>query len=438
MLPDALPAGIPSGTLDTPLGPARWVHLSGGPSTLPDPLTPMIGRDGRLVWFDPGWTGSPRLWTSDDTLSIRSEHPLPTTERGAWLGLEGDTYWLTTDAPPALWRSDDLEAWDPIDLAGLPPPPTGPAWDASLGVPVTSRGVSLVPITYTARDPGALVGFPGRSVSLKETGPGLYDVVGYHMARGNGPDRRVATTIGTVGVAGTPTGIRFTGPDGGTIAEVGGVGLDFVDDWIAHGLVQNQLGIIAGSALTALVEPQLPITGPHGEPPTLFPVEDGFLAFPIGTDGTVRAWRSADGRSWIAGDLLLDADGRPLHADWVGADWTGGAHELTITPSDGSSETWRSTDGVTWTTEPVPDPEAGSVFRFPSGSLRLSYDGSWSASIDGRTWVEVPALREVVTKWEPANGGSAGGGVIGDAVFFSVEEDEGDRQRDLWIVEIGS
>ena len=40
-LPAELPADVPSGRLDSPLGPARWVHLQGGPDDLPRSMHPL-------------------------------------------------------------------------------------------------------------------------------------------------------------------------------------------------------------------------------------------------------------------------------------------------------------------------------------------------------------------------------------------------------------
>ena len=104
----------------------------------------------------------------------------------------------------------------------------------------------------------------------------------------------------------------------------------------------------------------------------------------------------------------------------------------------GESDQWRSSDGETWTLgDPWPPStgEEGLVFPAPNGSLRLADDGSWAASRDGTTWVDVPELREVVTKWMPEGAGGNAGSLIGDALFFSVYEDGGSRQRDLWIIE---
>jgi hypothetical protein len=188
--------------------------------------------------------------------------------------------------------------------------------------------------------------------------------------------------------------------------------------------------------------PGEPTLDPSGEGLTIFPVDTGFLGFQIDADHTVRAWRSADGRTWIEGDRLRGSDGTPWRTDWVDAQWLGGTHEITISPmgdsdADAPSRPWRSDDGVTWTRGPLPTTgEDGLVFPLSRGSLRLADDGSWWASADGRSWDPAPDLDQAITKWMPDGAGSAGGGTLGDAMFFAVEEGEGSLQRDLWIVEL--
>ena len=452
MLPDRLPADLPGGTIDTPLGKARWVHLTGDPTSLPDPLQPTIGPSG-LVWFDYGGdrycpssgSASPcvtstaaRLWTSDDAVSARTEHALPIAAGAAGFEFEGDTYWLTTTDPVTLWRSSDLTTWHQVDASALVSPgPKELTWSVELGTPVSSRGVSLLPVTYHAEDLGRLVGFPGRSVFLEAAGPGRYTVKEYHPRR-DGGDK----VVGTVTVETTPTGIRFSDEAGGTIAELSGVGPAFVEAWASRGSIdEQQLAIVDGSTLTAVADPGMPLTDPSGYGPILFPVDDGFQAFQVDTDSTVRTWRSGDGRSWQEGDRLLAPDGQPMKAQQVNPDWLWGQHDITVTPladpaAPGPPHDWRSADGLSWTAVPAaPDGEDGMVFRLPVGSLRIVEGGTWSASLDGSTWADAPGLRQVVNKWEPDNAGSAGGSVVGDALFFSVDEMEGSRQRDLWIIE---
>ena len=52
-LPHDIPEDVASGTLDTPLGPARWVHLQGGAADLPSLIRP-VPVPGGYVSLDVG------------------------------------------------------------------------------------------------------------------------------------------------------------------------------------------------------------------------------------------------------------------------------------------------------------------------------------------------------------------------------------------------
>lgn len=455
MLPEVIPADVEHGSVSTPLGRARWVHLVGDPASLPDPLQPMAGRSG-LVWFDWGGTrfvpceGStggrqcevataPRLWTSDDALSTRVEHQLPADVESAGLWQEGDTFWLTTTGPTTLWRSTDLDDWEGFDTSALESPgPSSLAWDMTLGIPATSGGVTVVPVAYAAQDLGRLVGLPGTAVHIESAGPGRYKVSEHHL-RSEGGDR----DAGFVSVTQTPTGIRFWHEDGSAIAEVEGAGLEMVERWAELGsILEYQLGVLDGTTIEPVAMPGHPALDPSGQGLTIFPVEAGFLGLQIDADHTVRTWRSTDGRTWVEGDRLHGPDGTPWRTEWVGADWLAGRHEISISPMDESDgdtlpRPWTTADGDAWTRGPQPSTgEDGLVFPLSRGSLRLADDGSWWASADGASWDPVAGLDEAMTKSTPDGAGSAGGSTVGDAMFFAVEESEGSQQRDLWIVEL--
>ena len=96
-LPAEIPEGIESGTLETPLGPARWVHLSGDERAMPPQLSGLISTpDGYAVpewgdrWFD---DGDAQLWRSSDLIDWTSE-PLGIEARFGELSRAADTYWL--------------------------------------------------------------------------------------------------------------------------------------------------------------------------------------------------------------------------------------------------------------------------------------------------------------------------------------------------------
>jgi hypothetical protein len=337
ILPDVLPSGVPGGTIDTPLGTARWVRLTGDPLTLPEPLVPQLGRSGP-VWFDGGGARDipcedaradgpctaelpPRLWTAEDATSPRAEHALPVEAANAALFLDGDTFWLASGAPVTLWRSLDLAEWEQVDISGLVSPgPQGLEWDVVLDSPVTSAGGTLVPVTYFVHDPGRLVGEPGASVFLEPlegSSPRGYRVSEFRPRSEGGPRE-----LGTVRVEDTPMGIRISDEDGESIVSIEGVGPEFVERWAERGVIEErQLGIVEGGALTTVELPGWPVEDGSAESPTFFPLGSGFLALQIHSDHTVRTWRSYDGRSWAEGERLRGPDGQLLEGRWIS--WAG-------------------------------------------------------------------------------------------------------------------
>jgi hypothetical protein len=447
LLPDPLPADLPGGTIDTPLGTARWVHLSGDQEALP-PLQSMAAPDG-LVWFDMGqladesrggWECAPRrprLWTSADVTSTRTEHPLPVEAGYALLTFDGDRYWLIDMASGSLWRSSDLTDWERMDGSALhAPDPAELPWNVRFGVPVTSAGVTLVPVSHEVLDPGRVLGFPGRSVHLEAAGPGRYDVIESHMRK---DDQKVATVL----VERTPSGIRLSDESGATIAELTGVGPEFVEAWASSGGIESvdQLALVDGSRPTPVTKPGQAAMDSWSSGLELLPLDPGFLAFELDADSTVRTWRSADGVSWIEGDPVPGPDGQPLRAQALWGGTRDERHEVSVSPllddPDGTARPpeWRSVDGKTWTA--YPDPPAGEYsvppVRLPAGYVAWSDYGMWSVSTDGSSWQEVPGLREVIPRTTLSGEGSVSWGGIGNALLFAMTAECG--QRDLWIVE---
>jgi hypothetical protein len=76
VLPDHLPADVPNGTIDTPLGKARWVHLTGDPTTLSQPYAPMITPSGLSL--------ARQRRVSHRRARIPASSPCTTTARHGW------------------------------------------------------------------------------------------------------------------------------------------------------------------------------------------------------------------------------------------------------------------------------------------------------------------------------------------------------------------
>jgi hypothetical protein len=372
LIPDQLPVNVVGGTIDTPLGPARWVHLSGDREGVP--AAPMIGRDG-LVWFYAGRPADqvgpadcapiePRLWTSSDAVSARVEHRLPVDTGYAFLTYDEGGYWLDDRGSEELWRSPDLADWEPIDGSELvPPDPVELPWEVELGWPVTSGGVSLIPVSYAVGDLGTFLGFPGSRVRLEAAGPGRYHVIEHRS-------RKADPNLATLLVERTASGIRLADESDATVAELTGVGPDFVEALAAGGL-WDQLAIIDGSRLVPVEVPGLGSPNPESPGIALLPLVPGFLAFQRDVDTTVRIWRSTDGRSWIEGGRVPGPDGRPMRTQSLWAGTSGGRHEVSVSPVEGAEDggppaAWSSVDGGTWTA--APQPPAG--ISYPAVKLR--------------------------------------------------------------------
>jgi hypothetical protein len=443
ILPAVIPEGIENGRFESPLGPVRWAHLTGDAVSLPDPLTPQVGPDG-LVWSDRGGprqlpcadeptrttcavTMPPRLWTSEDALAPRVEHALPVRASTADLSVDGETYWLVSAGPSGLWRSVDLEAWESIDLTGLrTPAPAGLDWDIALGAPRTVGDLSLMPLYLSPRDLGRFVGFPGVVVHLETIGGGAYRVL-EHRLRSEGEDRELAI----VRIDETASGLRFSDATGATIAELAGADDAFIDAWVTNGVTTTQLGLVDGSRVVTL-------DGRWSsdlEPPTVFPVGNDYVAYQVGSDGTVSTWQSGDGHVWVPGGRLGEGQGAAWQASSAYVDTTGREPTIKVLGADGTHG-WASSDGVTWTTfEALID---GSSIPFGSGWIRwASSGGAFWTSLDGVTWSDAPEFREVITKTESRGAGGSGVTTVGGSMYFTVVEESVPLGRDVWIFESG-
>ena len=167
-LPTKIPKRFDSGTLDTPLGKARWVHLSGDGEALPEAITP-IAVPGGYVSLDRGGSSfgpcraghvcetRATLWFSPDLFKW-TQRPLPNDAETGQLIRAGGNYWLLMSADrlsedgsfddATLWRSTDALEWDPVDFGSIAPDgPGGLGWRPSFGV-VAMRA----PWTRTGRE----------------------------------------------------------------------------------------------------------------------------------------------------------------------------------------------------------------------------------------------------------------------------------------------
>ncbi len=453
LLPDQLPlldpngALLPKGVIETPIGRARWVHLSGSSTTLPGPLTPLPGPSG-VLWFDGGDHGPvrceatgeleclarPQLWMSADGVSERTELPLPVEAESVRLTRLGDTWWLTSFEPVSLWRSTDVLTWEQVDLTTLVSPgPVELTWAFDLTTPVSSRDITIVPVDFHALDAGRLLGRPdlGEWVWPQPATPGRYRVM---RETQGGPEY-----VGDVVIEAVAEGLRFADIDGTTIALLDGVGPDFLDAWTAnHRIAVTGLAIVdSGCATVASALAPTPYV--DADALAVLGTPDGFRAYLPIADMSIQTWHSSDARVWVPGELLGDSPGEP-RATWFEA-LSHGEHDPVLRAwvfdeVRQKDEVWESSDGSTWVRIPEAPGASGVPRPIAGGWLAVSLDEqAWWASVDGEDWQRVRELEGVTTLWTTLGAGSHGPtGFVGDGFTYAVDEEELDR-RDLWIIE---
>lgn len=430
-LPAQIPAGIESGTLKTPLGPARWVHLSGDESSLPRWLYGLARTpDGFVV---PEWDGTTtKLWRSPDLISWSAD-PLAIEARYGELSEADGSYWLSTSEPAGLWRSQDTIAWERVDLDGLDPPgPDGYAWVLRPGMPVAYDGVIIVPFQWGADYQVVARELPGIDTvdvhDSREVEPGVYEFFNY----GTGP-------LATVRFEETEGGVRvFDHEDGRELTDVEGVSLEFIERMHREGIPGvNGLAILDGDEL---VETGLP-DGISRARHTVWTVDEpGFAAYSIGDGGLVGVHSSQYGRGWHETDVLGDEVGEPTGIVWASK------RDGQVTLESTTGVTWTTTDGVVWESH-GPPPEMFDT-RFASGWIQLPMGGSANpvtgAEEPGRLWFQPedgePAPIDVTEMAFPVNDGISGPNCGGSESFISSNtsvssfDEECDGLREHWII----
>lgn len=341
LLPMELPRGVASGSVDTPLGAARWVHVQGGGSALPGASAIVVpGPDG-LVALDPAIA---RLWDSPDGISWTSRS-LPAAARDAHdLARVEGTYWLRS--PHGIWRSDDASTWEPVDVSSILASSRGPTdrdRGFAPGAPITVHGLTLVPVAYGAADGGI------------EQGVGVIDgdVARAAVLPGRPrPDRSVALLE-------TRDGPRAFLPDGdgGLLVWRSGDGRT----WEAAEPVR--LGTPVHSARTLQA---------YG----------GSVGAWVRADGDDGSWASIDGDTW---DPVTSGLGLRLGSG--GADFDFGSSRLSITAPDGAS----SDVGIVGLSV-RPNDDLRTANAVTVGRALLVWWEPWDAPSDRHLWiVEVEA-----------------------------------------------
>ena len=118
-LPATLPDGIESGTLDTPAGPARWIHIRGTRENVPRVHEVIDWGDGIAAWHP--WWG---FWVTEDGTRWRQQplpdgHELSMTSRAVEVRQAGDVAYAISLHTDRVWRSSDDGSWLELDAAAL-------------------------------------------------------------------------------------------------------------------------------------------------------------------------------------------------------------------------------------------------------------------------------------------------------------------------------
>jgi hypothetical protein len=379
-LPTDIPADVRSGTLETPFGPARWVHLTGDETSLPSEFAWLLSTPSGYVVpdIDSQTGGSKGLWRSPDLIRWTLAEPLGIQAGVNRIWRAGDMYWLSAevvrDDAVSLWRSRDTRSWEQVTLEQLSAPePDGYAWRIELySQPATYDGVTLFPFTWSPDYWVVLRELPvdvgPRGPVLVQVAPGVFDVK--EVERWSYPRSALSEeTVVTLRMEETERGLRVTDDaDGTDLAVLEGVSLEFIEllaeeegSPMGNLPIDQVLGlaILEGEELLAV---DLPQAAAGCCSLALTADESGFLSYAIGTDGLVHVHRSQDGRAWRETDIIGDDADEPTGVHTVGT-WDGPVSTGSVVLSS-ETEEWRVSNGRL---ERAPAPPGNDGLRVASG-----------------------------------------------------------------------
>jgi hypothetical protein len=433
-LPAEIPDGVDSGTLDTPLGPARWVHLRGDDATLPFELDAVPVSTGGFIARDGAVPA--RLWRSPDLITWAAE-PLPMAVelRYGGLTLADDTVWLAA-YEPALWRSQDSLEWTEVGLEELvPPEPAGP-WLLDLGTPLTFDDVTVVPFHHraylefdpTLRRPG-LHGEPW--CCRRESEPGVYGL--------RSDDGKLLYRVRFEDADG---GLRVIDVDDGReLTFLDGVGLGFIE-LLASSDGQADVPGLAVLEQGGLVPVGLPDAIRELSGTGYFVDDAGFVVYGLARDGLVHVHRSEDGLTWTETDIVGDDPDEPPDIEGVGS-WLGSPRI-----EQHNNTTWTQADDGSWTSTPHRAYTPGG-FPFAGGALRaLTDDIEAGDSARGALWfgpddgepVSIDPGDELGIVAQIQRDLQSTAGISGGPLFMPLSPNtvvlsyDGGGRRHLWII----
>lgn len=441
-----IPPGVESGTVDTPLGTARWVHLGNDDHMVPSLLggVAVSWPTGFAIFEPPSPVGS-QLWVSADGIEWHVEQlPVPRRAQNVSLSIdEAGVYWLFSSSPPQpdeLWRSTDGATWDQYHPSELVP--VGPSLsseETDFLPPVTVGGLTIGYADYGGAFSFNVYGGPNSCERLeRELEPRVFAIIGDEGEPGCG--ERVLRFVET------DSGLQVlddeTGEDLGEIREAT---LADINRFAETGeLFEPRILLIGEDTITPVAPPWTlegccsPISDIR-----LFAADDGIYAytqvdtrFGAGVV-TVDIWRTNDGLAWTE----LGPAPLPFVPAEIGL-WefkTMGDGRLVAWNPKLRNAAYETTDGITWETitwAPLPavqSPVLGG--DDPSGAYPIPLESGWFARDGDAWWIHLGG-----TWLSLAELGMEGGPVtataIGDTTFFFTEGwlPGGSNAGDLWIL----
>ncbi len=315
-LPETLPAGLEGvdvGTVDTPIGPARWVSVTGPMDELPRLGSVVPWGDGLAIWagrhrHPDGRIGS--LWASSDGTEWRSV-ALPedysandSQDRNVELAHADGALYLAHPRLDRIWRSTTDGGWRALDTSAITQarPAGWASGEARIYGAETVDGELVFRVEHGYTLPRQRLGFTRRASTrhMQRVGPGRYALCQ--------PGKNECSA------SGAPMVVRFKQADDGLVVR---------DDRTGE-----RLGLLAGADLSELYEGQGAVTRNAFElrddelVPTAWPADDGEGREqpPTGVPAAGEALRLDSG--WVAWEYRDQGYAPPaaLHMH-IGGEW---------------------------------------------------------------------------------------------------------------------
>lgn len=413
-LPTEIPEGVEFGTIDTPAGPARWVHLR---TEWDDPSIPRW-TDKVVPWGEGIATWGSyfgELHTTADGLTW--EQPDRPFKSGELSYLDGTYVVVDPSGRGRVWSSTDPEAgWTELDASALRAQHQDgwkkSSWRVGSG-PMVVDGRVLFTITNRYEVPRGPLGISKDGTrNLRSLPDGRHVLCSPGRRSSCGPDGtwvlRLKETPRGLAVRHDKTGKRLGLIEGATADDI----------YDGEYGVQHRLFAIEGDVVVEADSPW-PGLGPAAVSGRVMP--------PDGSEPLLRRWKSDGVADPSTGGLATIAS-ETSKGSWMSVWETGDRLQAHV--DDGSSgitrAAWVSSDGVDW--EPMPDGAPANT--------RIEWVGSgWLATRYGTN----PAQRwmHLGGKWvalEPMGSDAQGlwtsvGGRDGVTVF--ANERQG---RNLWVL----